>query len=49
MQKLLDCDDIWFLAVFEIVDYESELKILKFAEIADPMWWTKMQEVTLLE
>ena len=33
IQKLLYWDDIWYSRVFEVTDYESELKIQKF-EIA---------------
>ena len=45
MQKSLDRDDIWYSRVFEVADYESELKIHKL-KMADSIWLTKMQKVT---
>ena len=37
MQKLLDWNDIWCTEVFEVADYESELRIHKF-KMADRIW-----------
>ena len=41
----LDWDQIWYLEVLGVADYESQLKILKF-KTEDPIWLTKMQKVT---
>ena len=46
-KKILDWNEIWYLEVFEVADYESKRCILKF-KIAVPMWLIKMQRVTRL-
>ena len=43
MQKIFFWVKIWYLYVFRVADYESELKVYKF-KIANPIWRTKMEK-----
>ena len=45
--KLFNWDEIWYLGIFGVVDYESVLKIQKY-KMVDPIWRTKIQKVSLL-